>query len=89
MRKNCCCWRAAQYRLRRVAGRLVISSAGNLGFSIDYNLDGMRHLDPLNGGPIALPFPDALAEFKVENQRRIRATNPRITSIGRDEVGYE
>ena len=26
----------------------------------------MRHLDPLNGGPITLPFPDALAEFKVE-----------------------
>src|SRR5262245_594001 len=47
-------------------GRLVISSAGNLGFSIDYALDGIRHLDPLNGGPITLPFPDALAEFKVE-----------------------
>ena len=47
-------------------GRLLVSSAGALGTSTDYSLDGIRHLDPWDGQPMILPFPDALAEFKVE-----------------------
>ena len=47
-------------------GRLLIASAGRLGPSTDYTLDGMRHVDPHDGLPLLLPFPDALAEFKTE-----------------------
>jgi hypothetical protein len=47
-------------------GRLLISSAGALGPSTDYALDGIRHLDPWDGQGMPLPFPDALAEFKTE-----------------------
>jgi hypothetical protein len=47
-------------------GRLTISSAGALGTATDYTLDGIRHVDPYDGVPLPLPFPDALAEFKTE-----------------------
>jgi hypothetical protein len=47
-------------------GRMIISSAGSLGTSMDYTLDGIRHVDPFDGMPLLLPFPDALAEFKTE-----------------------
>src|SRR5207237_5758132 len=48
------------------SNRLLISSAGTLGFSTDYTLDGIRHIDSYDGYPMTLPFPDALAEFKTE-----------------------
>src|SRR3989454_1934644 len=47
-------------------GRLTISSAGALGTATEYTLDGIRHVDPYDGVPLTLPFPDALAEFKTE-----------------------
>src|SRR5438477_4487302 len=47
-------------------GRLTISSAGSLGTATEYTLDGIRHVDPYDGVPLPLPFPDALAEFKTE-----------------------
>src|ERR1051325_61131 len=47
-------------------GRLTISSAGALGTATEYTLDGIRHVDPFDGLPLPLPFPDALAEFKTE-----------------------
>ena len=47
-------------------GRMLISSAGALGTSMEYTLDGIRHVDPYDGYPLTLPFPDALAEFKTE-----------------------
>ena len=34
--------------------------------SMEYTLDGAHHVDPYDGYPSALPFPDALAEFKTE-----------------------
>ena len=49
-----------------VGGRLTISAAGTMGTSLDYSLDGARHIEPYDGLPMALPFPDALAEFKTE-----------------------
>src|SRR5262245_54630890 len=48
------------------ANRITISSAGSLGLSTDYTLDGIRHVDAYDGVPLPLPFPDALAEFKTE-----------------------
>jgi hypothetical protein len=45
---------------------MLISSAGALGTSMEYTLDGIRHVDPYDGYPLTLPFPDALAEFKTE-----------------------
>src|SRR6266702_4357020 len=48
------------------SNRLTISSAGALGTATEYTLDGIRHVDPYDGVPLLLPFPDALAEFKTE-----------------------
>jgi hypothetical protein len=48
------------------SGRMTISSAGQLGMSTEYTLDGIRHIDPYDGLSLPLPFPDALAEFKTE-----------------------
>src|SRR5437773_8383192 len=45
---------------------MLIASAGTLGTSMEYTLDGIRHVDPYDGIPLILPFPDALAEFKTE-----------------------
>jgi hypothetical protein len=47
-------------------GRLQITSAGSLGTSTDYTLDGIRHVDASDSFPMPIPFPDALAEFKTE-----------------------
>src|SRR2546426_762781 len=49
-----------------IGGRLTISTAGSLGTSTEYTLDGTRYLDPFDSLPLPLPFPDALAEFKTE-----------------------
>src|SRR5206468_420587 len=49
-----------------VTGRLTISAAGSLGTSMDYTLDGIRHVDPYDTLGLPLPFPDALAEFKTD-----------------------
>src|SRR5262245_54184083 len=49
-----------------VPGRLTISTAGGLGTSTEYTLDGTRYIDPFDSLPLPLPFPDALAEFKTE-----------------------
>src|SRR5262249_32104691 len=45
-------------------GRLTISAAGALSTATEYSLDGVKHVDPFDGIPIVLPFPDALSEFK-------------------------
>ncbi|HYR83835.1 MAG TPA: carboxypeptidase-like regulatory domain-containing protein [Terriglobia bacterium] len=52
---------------RSFPNRLIISTAGSLGTGADYTLDGIRHIDPYDGYGLPLPFPDALAEFKVES----------------------
>jgi hypothetical protein len=43
-----------------------ISVAGGLHNALTYLLDGASHNDPINGLNLALPFPDALQEFKLE-----------------------
>src|SRR5438132_1940929 len=48
------------------SNRLQISSAGALSTATEYMLDGIRHVDPYDGVPYPLPFPDALAEFKTD-----------------------
>src|SRR5882672_912722 len=48
------------------SSRIAISAAGALGTATEYTLDGIRHVDPYDGVPLPLPFPDALAEFKTE-----------------------
>jgi hypothetical protein len=48
------------------ANRITISAAGSPDTSMEYALDGIRHIDPYDGLGLALPFPDALAEFKTE-----------------------
>src|SRR5207244_10041546 len=47
-------------------GRLTIATAGSLGTSTEYALDGARYIDPCDSLPLPLPCPDALAEFKTE-----------------------
>ena len=66
---------------RSFPGRMVISSAGGLGFATDYNLDGMRHVSSYDGWPLPLPFPDALSEFTVETGG-LSAQKGRASSVG-------
>jgi hypothetical protein len=49
-----------------VRGKMLISAAGGMATSMDYTLDGIRHIDSYDGYALPLPFPDALAEFKTE-----------------------
>ena len=62
-------------------GRLLISNAGSIGVATDYSLDGVRHLDPWDGQPQILPFPDALAEFKTETSG-LTAQQTRSSAVG-------
>jgi carboxypeptidase family protein len=66
---------------RSFPNRLIISTAGSLGTGADYTLDGIRHIDPYDGYGLPLPFPDALAEFKVESTG-LSAKASRATAIG-------
>jgi hypothetical protein len=50
---------------RSFQGGVSISVAGGLDFGVAYILDGAMHNDPQNSGSLALPFPDALQEFRV------------------------
>jgi hypothetical protein len=45
---------------------VLISIAGGQSFGVMYSLDGAMHNDPYQGAQMAMPFPDALQEFKVE-----------------------
>jgi Carboxypeptidase regulatory-like domain len=48
------------------ATTIQVAAAGSLGFGTDYRLDGADSVNFLVGSAIAMPFPDALQEFKVE-----------------------
>src|SRR5690349_965644 len=43
-----------------------VSVAGGLNGGLNYTLDGAYHINPFDGSYQAMPFPDALQEFKVE-----------------------
>jgi Carboxypeptidase regulatory-like domain len=47
-------------------GAPTLQIAGGLGYGIGYSLDGAAHSNLDYGGPLPLPFPDALQEFKVD-----------------------
>ena len=47
-------------------GRASFSVAGGLSTGLAYFLDGALHNNAVDGGHVAMPFPDALQEFKVE-----------------------
>ena len=50
---------------RSFQGGVNISVAGGLAFGVAYLLDGALHNDPQNAAGLALPFPDAVQEFRV------------------------
>ncbi len=50
---------------RSFQGGVNIAVAGGLSFGVSYVLDGAMHNDPQNAAGLALPFPDALQEFRV------------------------
>jgi len=64
-------------------GRIIISTAGGLGTSTEYALDGIRHIDPYDSLPLPLPFPDALAEFKTEigGQSASQARGSQVSAV--------
>src|SRR5436190_4556113 len=66
---------------RNFPDRLVISAAGGVAQGTDYTLDGIRHVDWFDGLAMPLPFPDALAEFKVETSG-LTAQHGRGSSVG-------
>ena len=47
-------------------GKTGVSVAGGFNKSLYYTLDGANHINPQDAGHAALPFPDAMQEFKVE-----------------------
>src|SRR5881409_2632917 len=51
---------------KNYAGSNFISTAGGLGFGVEYTLDGAKHVNFISGTSVQLPFPDALQEFKIE-----------------------
>ena len=50
---------------RSFQGGVNIAVAGGLSFGVSYLLDGALHNDPQNAAGLALPFPDAVQEFRV------------------------
>jgi hypothetical protein len=50
---------------RSFQGGVNIAVAGGMSFGVSYLLDGSLHNDPQNAAGLALPFPDALQEFRV------------------------
>ena len=50
---------------RSFQGGVNIAVAGGMSFGVSYLLDGALHNDPQNAAGLALPFPDALQEFRV------------------------
>ena len=63
------------------AGRLRVSVGGSQGYGTMYTLDGIQHYSPYDGVGLPLPFPDALAEFRVETSG-LTAQNGRAASVG-------
>ncbi|PYS00944.1 MAG: hypothetical protein DMG16_14400 [Acidobacteria bacterium] len=64
-------------------GRIIIATAGGLGTSTEYTLDGIRHIDPYDSLPLPLPFPDALSEFKTEigGQSASQARGSQVSAV--------
>jgi len=50
----------------QMGGSPFIAVGGGLQFGVGYTLDGANHVNFTNGTTMAIPFPDALQEFKVE-----------------------
>src|SRR5688572_23872919 len=74
---------------RSFQGGVNISVAGGLSFGVAYLLDGALHNDPQNAAGLALPFPDAVQEFRVttsgtnaENGVRSGASVSAVTKSG-------
>jgi hypothetical protein len=74
---------------RSFQGGVNISVAGGMSFGVSYLLDGALHNDPQNAAGLALPFPDALQEFRVatsglnaENGVRSGASVNAVTKSG-------
>ena len=74
---------------RSFQGGVNISVAGGLAFGVSYLLDGALHNDPQNAAGLALPFPDAVQEFRVttsgtnaENGVRSGASVSAVTKSG-------
>ena len=74
---------------RSFQGGVNIAVAGGLAFGVSYLLDGALHNDPQNAAGLALPFPDAVQEFRVttsgtnaENGVRSGASVSAVTKSG-------
>ena len=76
---------------RSFQGGVNISVAGGLDFGVAYLLDGAMHNDMQNAGGMPLPFPDALQEFRVGDERPQRAERHALGRVGErgDQVGHQ
>ena len=79
---------------RSFQGGVNIAVAGGMSFGVSYLLDGALHNDPQNAAGLALPFPDALQEFRVatsglnaENGVRSGASVNAVTRSGTNRFG--
>src|SRR6266446_8815831 len=76
---------------KNYAGSNFISTAGGLGFGIEYTLDGAKHVNFISGTSMQLPFPNALQEFKIETsgmsaQHGASASVAGVTKSGTNQI---
>ncbi len=69
----------------------MVAIAGGAGFGVDYTLDGANHMNYMSGTTMAMPFPDAVQEFKVEAsgasaQSRNSAAVAAVTKSGTNQL---
>src|SRR5262249_14536501 len=67
-----------------------VAIAGGAAFGIDYTLDGANHMNYMSGTTMAMPFPDAMQEFKVESsgtspQSRNSSSVAAVTKAGTND----
>jgi hypothetical protein len=84
--------RQAAGSVQLVAGESpLLAIGGSAGFGVDYTLDGANHMNYMSGTTMAMPFPDAMQEFKVESsgagaQSRNASAVAAVTKSGTNEL---
>src|SRR5437667_8281748 len=71
----------ATSRTQNGSAEAYIQVGGALGYAVDYTLDGASHINFVTGANMALPFPDALQEFKVETSG-VNAQHGTASAVG-------
>ncbi len=76
---------------RNFSGGVNISVAGGVPTGVGYLLDGATHNSPQSNVNLPMPFPDALQEFRVADERAVGAERDARRRVGerRHEIGHQ